>query len=184
MTHPSSGPVDTSTRVCPVHGLRFDPAISTGCIRCRASSRPSASVESGARMKVLAVLLASLIIVAGGAWFAYDRLSTPRPGARHFTNQQLLEEARHVRVVIYSATWCPSCDVAKSFLWKNDIPFEEHDIDKEKDARDHWVTLNPAKTIPVIDIEGNVVVGADAEPIIRALLRASDRHLAAAAATE
>jgi glutaredoxin 3 len=115
---------------------------------------------------------------------AYDRLIGAQPEARHFTNKQLLEEARNVHVAIYSATWCPSCDAAKSFLWKNDIPFEEHDIDKEKDARDHWVTLNPAKTIPVIDIEGDIVVGADAEPIIRALLRASERHLSAAAAME
>jgi glutaredoxin len=130
-------------------------------------------------MSVLAALL-MVLTLAAGAWFAFERLSPREVPARAFTDRELFDEARRVHVVIYSATWCPSCDAAKSFLWQNSVPFEEHDIDKEKDAHERWVALNPQKTIPVIDVEGDVVVGAGREPMIRALLRASRHHLSSA----
>jgi glutaredoxin 3 len=177
---PSSS-LPSATVVCPTHGLRFDPSATSGCIRCAPST---ASAPDRARTPLRRSMLWLLVLPALGlAWFGWDWSTRAQtPSAPHFTDQQILAEARRVHVVIYSATWCESCAAAKTFLWQNEVPFEEHDIDKEKDARDHWMTLNPGKTIPVIDVEGDVVVGAAAEPIIRALMRAAERHLAAGGA--
>jgi glutaredoxin len=126
-----------------------------------------------------AIVVAVVGALMGGAgWLAVAKQGVGASAPRAPTQQELYAEARRVHVVIYSASWCPSCDHIKTFLWKNGIPYEEHDIDKERGAREQAFALNPAHTIPVIDVEGAVFVGANEEPVIKGLLAAAEKHLA------
>lgn len=61
---------------------------------------------------------------------------------------------------VFSATWCPTCKQVKQFLKQQNIPFEEKDIDTDKEAYDTLMRLQ-LRSIPVTYLDDeNYVVGA------------------------
>lgn len=67
---------------------------------------------------------------------------------------------------VYSATWCGACRQVKQFLKQQNIPFEEKDIDTDKDAYDTLMRLQ-LRSIPVVYLDdNNYVVGADQKKIL------------------
>jgi glutaredoxin len=81
-----------------------------------------------------------------------------------------------VRVVLYAARWCPACAHARSWLRRRGIPFEERDVEQSRAASARLVTLNPARTVPTIVVEGRVVVGFVEEELRRAVDSAAHRY--------
>jgi len=75
----SSAPFPSSSAVCPTHGLRFDPSVSSGCIRCRASSAAPPSAPTSRRALLLG---AAAIATTGGALatYAYGPWKPGTPG--------------------------------------------------------------------------------------------------------
>jgi glutaredoxin len=79
-----------------------------------------------------------------------------------------------VRVIIYGASWCGPCHQAKAFLKKKNVPFRERDIEDDPSAqremqeklRKHGLR---AGSIPVLDVEGKIMVGYDEGSLARAL---------------
>jgi glutaredoxin len=122
--------------------------------------------------------MASLVV---GAWAEFGRGARPGAAASAAapTPAEIEAEIRNVHVVIYFATWCPSCSDIKTFLWEHSVPYEEHDVDKEREAHDRLVALNPERTIPLIDVEGTLIKGADRTGVAKALTAAAERHLRA-----
>lgn len=67
---------------------------------------------------------------------------------------------------MFSATWCPTCKQVKQFLKQQNIPFEEKDIDTDKEAYDTLMRLQ-LRSIPVTYLDDdNYVVGADQKQIL------------------
>lgn len=69
-------------------------------------------------------------------------------------------------IQVFSASWCSACKTLKKFLKENNIPFQERDIDSDKDAYD---TLNrlQIRSIPVTYLDDeNFVVGANQQSIL------------------
>lgn len=67
---------------------------------------------------------------------------------------------------VFSAPWCAACKQVKQFLKQQNIPFEEKNIDADKDAADTLVRLQ-LRSIPVIYLDdNNYVVGADQKKIL------------------
>jgi len=67
---------------------------------------------------------------------------------------------------VFSASWCSACKQVKQFLKQQNIPFEEKDIDADKDAYDTLVKLQ-LRSIPVVYLDdNNYVVGFDQKKII------------------
>jgi glutaredoxin len=67
---------------------------------------------------------------------------------------------------VFSAPWCSACKQVKQFLKKENIPFEEKDIDTDKDAYDTLIRLQ-LRSIPVVYLDdNNYVVGADQKKIL------------------
>ena len=68
------------------------------------------------------------------------------------------------RVIIYGASWCGACHQAAAFLRSHNIPFVEHDIEREPEARAEMqrkctaAGLHPTG-IPVIDVGGHIMLG-------------------------
>ncbi len=74
------------------------------------------------------------------------------------------------RVVVYSADWCPWCKRAKEFLKKHGVLFEEKNVEMDPEAEAEVVKKSGQTGIPVIIVNGEVVVGFD-EPRLRELLK-------------
>ena len=72
-----------------------------------------------------------------------------------------------VRVTLYTTRWCPVCTRARGWLQARGIPYTEHDVERSPAAAARHRALNPARTVPVIDVEGRVMVGFVAEDLRR-----------------
>lgn len=84
---------------------------------------------------------------------------------------------REVRIDLYGEGWCPSCRAAKKYLDDNDIPYTYRDTSAPENAK-AMRALNPKRTIPVIDIEGSVLVGFSARRMQAEIRRAAEVRVA------
>lgn len=73
------------------------------------------------------------------------------------------------KTIVYSTQECPWCNVAKDFLKANNIEFEEKDIAVDEVARNEIVRKTGRMGVPVLDIDGTVIIGFDQEAISKAL---------------
>jgi glutaredoxin-like YruB-family protein len=73
-------------------------------------------------------------------------------------------------VKIYSLPACPHCKMAKAFFDANNIKYENIDISENEDAVEEMKEKSGQMQTPVIDIDGQIVVGFD-EPKLRELLK-------------
>jgi len=72
-------------------------------------------------------------------------------------------------VKIYSTPGCPWCIRAKQFLKENNIEFNDLDVSENPQLADEMVAKTGQMGVPVIDIEGEIIVGFDKEKIKLAL---------------
>jgi len=72
-------------------------------------------------------------------------------------------------VLVYSTPTCPYCIRAKQFLKENNIQFTNYDVSADKVKADEMVEKSGQMGVPVIDIEGEIIVGFDKEKIKQTL---------------
>jgi glutaredoxin 3 len=75
-------------------------------------------------------------------------------------------------VVIYSASWCAFCHMAKQYLDKLKVPFKEIDVEHDHEAARNLVEKTGQAGIPVLEIGGETIIGFD-RPKIDLALRAN-----------
>ncbi len=81
-----------------------------------------------------------------------------------------------MHVTLYSTRWCPVCARARFWLQRRGIPFDDQDVESSSMAAARHRALNPARTVPTIVVEGQVLVGFVAEDLRRAVDSAAHRH--------
>ncbi len=64
-------------------------------------------------------------------------------------------------VKIYSTPTCPYCKMAKQFLAENNIQFEDVDVASNQTAAQEMIGKSGQMGVPVIDIDGQIIVGFD-----------------------
>ncbi|MGB8224665.1 MAG: glutaredoxin family protein, partial [Polyangiales bacterium] len=84
---------------------------------------------------------------------------------------------QRVPVVMYSTDWCGVCRRARQYFERNGIPFVEHDVDRDPQARAEYLLLNPRRSVPTIKIGDEVIVGFSAQAVDRALDSAARNRL-------
>ncbi|MFC1568184.1 glutaredoxin family protein [Candidatus Margulisiibacteriota bacterium] len=62
---------------------------------------------------------------------------------------------------IYSTPTCPYCKMAKQFLTENKIEFEDVDVSSNQSAAQEMISKSGQMGVPVLDINGQIVVGFD-----------------------
>ena len=72
-------------------------------------------------------------------------------------------------VKVYTTNSCPWCVKAKTYLKSKDIEFEELNVQEDMDARQEMVNKSRQMGVPVLDIDGTVIVGFDKPAIDTAL---------------
>ena len=63
------------------------------------------------------------------------------------------------KATIFTSPTCPFCVLAKSFLRDKGVDFEERDIFEDIEARQEVEDLTGQNGVPVISIDGDIVVG-------------------------
>lgn len=74
-----------------------------------------------------------------------------------------------MKVVVYSTPTCPWCNVAKQFLKEHNIEFTDYDVSKDSEKAQEMIMKSNQRGVPVIEINGKIIVGFDKEAIKRAL---------------
>ena len=72
-------------------------------------------------------------------------------------------------VTIYSTPTCHFCHAAKDFFTANNVKFEDFDVASNLEKRREMIEKSGQMGVPVIDIDGELIVGFDKEKIKKAL---------------
>lgn len=72
-------------------------------------------------------------------------------------------------VKVYSTTSCPWCTVAKNYLKSKNVQFEEVDVNRSRSAAMEMISKSGQRGVPVLDINGNIIIGFDQMAIDNAL---------------
>jgi len=73
-----------------------------------------------------------------------------------------------VKITIYTTAGCVYCKMAKEFFKRNNISYEEKDI-SDDNARQEMIDKSNQLGVPVVDIEGQIIVGFDEEAMKKIL---------------
>jgi glutaredoxin-like YruB-family protein len=68
-------------------------------------------------------------------------------------------------VIIYSTPTCVYCNTLKQYLGEKNIPYKEIDVSKDEKELEKMVNISGQMGVPVIDIEGDIVIGFDRQRI-------------------
>ncbi|MEK7599367.1 MAG: glutaredoxin domain-containing protein [Patescibacteria group bacterium] len=68
-------------------------------------------------------------------------------------------------VIIYSTPSCVYCKMAKEFFEENNIQYAEKNVAEDAKAREDMIERSGQMGVPVIDIDGNLVIGFDKEKL-------------------
>jgi len=72
-------------------------------------------------------------------------------------------------VKIYTTTTCPYCRMAKEFFKKNNVKYQEINIEHDQKAAEEMIEKSGQVGVPVIDVNGTIIVGFDRPAIEQAL---------------
>lgn len=72
-------------------------------------------------------------------------------------------------VTIYSADWCGFCHAVKQYLDRAGVNYTEKDVDSDPAIAQESVDKSGQMGIPVLDIDGEIIVGFDRPKIDKAL---------------
>jgi len=73
------------------------------------------------------------------------------------------------KVIVYSTPTCPFCIRAKQFLKDNNIQFIDYDVGSDPARADEMIKKTAQMGVPVLDIEGEIIIGFDKDKIKEAL---------------
>jgi len=73
-------------------------------------------------------------------------------------------------VIIYSAPWCVYCKMAKAYMDENKIKYTEMDVSADERAKEDMIKKSGQLAIPVIDVDGEIIIGFDKPALKEALM--------------
>ncbi|MEM8962547.1 MAG: glutaredoxin domain-containing protein [Acidobacteriota bacterium] len=79
------------------------------------------------------------------------------------------------RVVLFRTEWCGYCQRAEKLLNALDVPYVAKDIERDRAAGQEFARRFGRSGIPVLDIDGTVIRGYDAEAIRDAVSALEDK---------
>ena len=73
------------------------------------------------------------------------------------------------KVLIYSTPTCPFCHQTKDYLNEKKITFTDYDVAADSAKAQEMIDKSGQMGVPVLDIEGKIIVGFDKEAIDKEL---------------
>lgn len=74
-------------------------------------------------------------------------------------------------VKVYSTPTCPWCVTAKKYLSEKNVPYEDIDVSQDRNAAMEMVQKSGQRGVPVLDINGSIVVGFNQAEIDKLISR-------------
>ena len=74
-----------------------------------------------------------------------------------------------MNVIVYSTPSCPWCSVVKDYLNYKEVKFKEINVAEDYEGAMEMIKKSGQRGVPVIDIDGNIVVGFNKAEIDRIL---------------
>ena len=71
------------------------------------------------------------------------------------------------KITIYSTPTCVYCKMAKAFFQANDVAYEEKNVASDQVALKEMMDKSGQLGVPVIDVDGQIVVGFDKTTLIK-----------------
>ena len=68
-------------------------------------------------------------------------------------------------IKIYSTPFCPYCVTLKDYLKEKKVEFNDVDVSSDDKERDEMIELSGQIGVPVINVDGRIIVGFDKEQI-------------------
>ncbi len=72
-------------------------------------------------------------------------------------------------IKVYSTPTCPWCTKAKQFLDTKNVEYKDVDVSQDREAAQELVERSGQMGVPVLDIDGKIIVGFDEQAIESAL---------------
>lgn len=72
-------------------------------------------------------------------------------------------------IKIYSTSWCPACVKTKKYLDLKGVAFSEVNVADAHEDREEVFKVSGQRTVPVLDINGKIIVGFDKAAIDNAI---------------
>lgn len=72
-------------------------------------------------------------------------------------------------ITIYTTPACVYCKMTKAFFKEHNVSYEEKDVSTDEKARNEMVEKSGQLGVPVIDVDGKIVVGFDKEMLSKLL---------------
>lgn len=72
-------------------------------------------------------------------------------------------------IKIYTTSSCPYCVMAKDYLKSKNIAYEEANVSNDPIARQEMIDKSGQMGVPVLDINGNIIIGFDKTGIEKAM---------------
>jgi len=69
------------------------------------------------------------------------------------------------KVIVYSTPTCPYCVMVKKFLKDNNVEYEDIDVAEDKEKAQYMVEKSGQMGVPVVEIDGEFIVGFDKEKL-------------------
>ena len=65
------------------------------------------------------------------------------------------------QVIIYTTPTCTYCNAAKMYFKQNNVAYTEKDVTVDQTAQQDMISKSGQMGVPVIEVDGNIVVGFD-----------------------
>jgi glutaredoxin 3 len=72
-------------------------------------------------------------------------------------------------VIIYSTPTCVYCKMAKEYFAQNKVQYTEKNVMADDAAREEMIKKSGQLGVPVIDIDGTIIVGFDRDHLAHTL---------------
>ena len=73
------------------------------------------------------------------------------------------------KITIYTTPTCAYCKMTKAFFKENNVQYEEKDVSTDRAATDEMIQKSGQTSVPVIEIDGQILTGFDKEGLSRLL---------------
>ncbi len=74
-----------------------------------------------------------------------------------------------MNVKIYTTNHCPYCQMAKEFFKKNSVKYAEINVEEDEKAAEEMIEKSGQMGVPVIDVDGKIIVGFNRPALEKAL---------------
>jgi glutaredoxin 3 len=100
--------------------------------------------------------------------------STPRKAV---PGESAKSSAAGDEVLLFTTDWCPHCRTARKWLKSNGVSFEQHDVEKDANARaileklgrEQGIPSHMLTSVPIIAVKGKLILGFNEAEVERLL---------------